>query len=80
MTNLPRKGIRRIDGMSGGHLLASPLPSIALINDRRECFYASTRALKPGLPGVRLEFLPPCSLGYDPIEESFAESKAWMKT
>lgn len=29
--------------------------------------------------GVRLEFLPPYSPDYNPIEESFAELKKWMK-
>jgi hypothetical protein len=28
--------------------------------------------------GVRLEFLPPYLLDYNPIEQSFAELKAWM--
>ncbi len=29
--------------------------------------------------GVRLEYLPPYSPDYNPIEEAFAELKAWMK-
>ena len=29
--------------------------------------------------GVRLEYLPPYSPDYNPIEEAFAEMKAWMK-
>ena len=29
--------------------------------------------------GTHLEFLPPYSPDYNPIEESFAELKAWMK-
>jgi len=29
--------------------------------------------------GVKLEFLPPYSLDYNSIEESFAELKAWIK-
>lgn len=28
---------------------------------------------------VRLEYLPPYSPDYNPIEEAFAEMKAWMK-
>jgi len=28
---------------------------------------------------VRLEYLPPYSPDYNPIEEAFAELKAWMK-
>ena len=28
---------------------------------------------------VRLEYLPPYSLDFNPIEEAFAEMKAWMK-
>ena len=29
--------------------------------------------------GVRLEYLPPYSPDYNPIEQSFAELKAWMR-
>ena len=29
--------------------------------------------------GVILEYLPPYSPDYNPIEEAFAEMKAWMK-
>ena len=29
--------------------------------------------------GVRLEYLPPYSPDFNPIEEAFAEMKAWMK-
>jgi hypothetical protein len=29
--------------------------------------------------GVRLEYLPPYSPDFNPIEEAFAELKAWMK-
>jgi DDE superfamily endonuclease len=29
--------------------------------------------------GVRLEFLPPYSPDFNPIEEAFAELKAWMR-
>jgi DDE superfamily endonuclease len=29
--------------------------------------------------GVRLEFLPPYSPDFNPIEESFADLKAWLK-
>jgi len=29
--------------------------------------------------GVCLEYLPPYSLEFNPIEEAFAEMKAWMK-
>jgi transposase len=29
--------------------------------------------------GVLLEFLPPYSPDYNPIEEAFAEMKAWMR-
>ena len=29
--------------------------------------------------GVRLEFLPPYSPDYNPIEEAFAELKAWIR-
>ena len=29
--------------------------------------------------GVRLEYLPPYSPDYNPIEEAFAELKAWLK-
>ena len=29
--------------------------------------------------GVCLEYLPPYSPDYNPIEEAFAELKAWMK-
>jgi transposase len=30
--------------------------------------------------GVRLEYLPPYSPDFNPIEEAFAEIKAWIKT
>jgi transposase len=30
--------------------------------------------------GVRLEYLPPYSPDYNPIEEAFAELKMWMRT
>lgn len=29
--------------------------------------------------GIRLEYLPPYSPDYNPIEEAFAEMKAWMR-
>ena len=29
--------------------------------------------------GVRLEYLPPYSPDFNPIEEAFAELKAWIK-
>jgi transposase len=29
--------------------------------------------------GVRLEFLPPYSPDFNPIEEAFAELKAWLR-
>ena len=29
--------------------------------------------------GVKLEFLPPYSPDFNPIEEAFAEMKAWMR-
>ena len=29
--------------------------------------------------GVRLEYLPPYSPDFNPIEEAFAEMKVWMK-
>jgi len=32
-----------------------------------------------GNHGVRLEFLPPYSPDFNPIEEAFAELKAWMR-
>jgi transposase len=31
------------------------------------------------LAGVQLEYLPPYSPDFNPIEETFAELKAWMK-
>ena len=40
---------------------------------------AKVRALC-GEFGVRLEFLPPYSPHYNPIEESFTELRAWIRT
>ena len=58
---------------------ANPLPNSVLIMDNASSHKsADVRALCDEF-GVRLEFLPPYSPDYNPIEESFAELKAWMK-
>ena len=57
----------------------NPLPNSVLIMDNASIHKsAEVRALCDEF-GVHLEFLPPYSPDYNPIEESFAELKAWMK-
>ena len=58
---------------------ANPLPSSGLVVDSASVYKsAEARAFCDGF-GIRLEFIPPYSLDYNLIEESFAELKAWMK-
>ena len=58
---------------------ANPLLNSVLIMDNASIHKsAEVRALCDEF-GVHLEFLPPYSPDYNPIEESFAELKAWMK-
>ena len=58
---------------------ANPLPNSVLIMDNASIHKsAGVRALCDEF-GVGLEFLPPYSPDYNPIEESFAELKVWTK-
>src|SRR5436190_20620726 len=50
-------------------LLSCPLHQLAVQELEQMCLDAK----------IKLEYLPPYSPDYNPIEEAFAELKAWMK-
>jgi transposase len=61
--------------------LATPYPGprSVLVMDNAAIHHSDELAEMCAAAGVRLEYLPPYSPDFNPIEEAFAELKAWMK-
>lgn len=56
-----------------------PAPHSVIVLDNASIHRSPELRAMCEVKGVRLEFLPPYSPDYNPIEESFAELKAWMR-
>jgi transposase len=56
-----------------------PGPRSVLILDNVNSHLSEDLAVMCEEAGVRLEYLPPYSPDYNPIEESFSALKAWMR-
>ena len=56
-----------------------PGPRLVLVLDNVNSHLSEDLATMCEEAGVRLEYLPPYSPDYNPIEESFSALKAWMR-
>ena len=59
----------------------NPFPRLrsVLVLDNMNSHLSEDLAIMCEEAGVRLEYLPPYSFDYNPIEESFSALKAWMR-